>query len=107
MMKRALSRCDLGADEIDRVLESLQGISAHLGEFIMLLQGYQQIRRPLPTNIFVDGQMFGRHVEKERIINFLLHEDNGHSSSGELAVLPIVGAIGRSRQDNPGAARLR
>nr|CAB3462002.1 unnamed protein product [Digitaria exilis] len=92
-MKRALSICDLcGADEIDRVLESLQGVSADLGEFIMLLQGYQPISRPLPTNIFVDGQMFGRHVEKERIINFLLHTDD--RSSGELGVLPIVGAIG-------------
>ncbi|KAF8666404.1 hypothetical protein HU200_053511 [Digitaria exilis] len=91
-MKRALSICDLGADEIDRVLESLQGVSADLGEFIMLLQGYQQISRPLPTNIFVDGQMFGRHVEKERIINFLLHTDD--RSSKKLGVLPIVGAIG-------------
>jgi GTPase SAR1 family protein len=33
--------------------------------------------------------MFGRHVEKERIINFLLH--NG---AGKLGVLPIVGDMG-------------
>ncbi|CAL4892419.1 unnamed protein product [Urochloa decumbens] len=87
-------RCDLdAADEIDRVLERLKGVSADLGEFILLLQGYQPIRRPLPTNIFIDGQMFGRHVEKERIINFLLHDNEGHSVGG-LGVLPIVGAIG-------------
>ncbi|CAN6360816.1 unnamed protein product [Urochloa humidicola] len=94
-IKRVLSlHCDLGAaDEVDRVLEILQGVSADLGEFIMLLQGYQPIRRPLPTNIFIDGQMFGRHVEKERIINFLLHNDEGRSVGG-LGVLPIVGAIG-------------
>lgn len=33
--------------------------------------------------------MFGRHVEKERIINFLLHD-----GSGEVDVLPIVGGMG-------------
>ncbi|CAN6347582.1 unnamed protein product [Urochloa humidicola] len=94
-IKRVLSSgWDLGAaDEVDRVLEILQGVSADLGEFIMLLQGYQPIRRPLPTNVFIDRQMFGRHVEKERIINFLLHNDEGRSVGG-LGVLPIVGAIG-------------
>ncbi|CAN6351658.1 unnamed protein product [Urochloa humidicola] len=87
-------RCDLGdADEVDTVLESLKGVSADLGEFIMLLQGCHPIRRPLPTNIFIEGQMFGRHVEKERVINFLLHNDEGRSVGG-LGVLPIVGAIG-------------
>ncbi|CAM0877528.1 unnamed protein product [Alopecurus aequalis] len=50
----------------------------------------QPIHRPLVTNIFVEGQMFGRHVEKERIINFLLHDDG----RGKLAVLPIIGEMG-------------
>ncbi|TKW28199.1 hypothetical protein SEVIR_3G322700v4 [Setaria viridis] len=94
-MKKVLSRCDLigAADEVDRVLESLQGVSGDLGEFILLLQGFNPIGRPLPTNIFIDGQMFGRHVEKQRIINFLLHNNEGRSPGG-LDVLPIVGAIG-------------
>lgn len=91
-VKTLLSRQDIGAGEIDKVLESLQSLSGDLTEFIMLLQSCQQIHWPLATNIFVDGQMFGRHVEKERIINFLLH-DNGRST-GKLAVLPIVGDIG-------------
>ncbi|KAK3136505.1 hypothetical protein QOZ80_5BG0437170 [Eleusine coracana subsp. coracana] len=66
----------VGADGeiVDRVLENLQGLSGDLVEFIMLLQGYRPIRQPLATNIFMEGQMFGRHVEKERIINFLLHD---------------------------------
>ena len=83
---------DLSVDEINRVLKRLQGMSCDLMEFIMLLQNYQPIRRPLGTNIFREGQMFGRHVEKERIINFLLHEDD--QSTGELGVLPIVGGNG-------------
>ncbi|KAM0931133.1 hypothetical protein ACQ4PT_000527 [Festuca glaucescens] len=83
-------------EEIDRVLESLQGMSGDLREFLMLLQGCKRIRRPLATNIFVDnGQMFGRHVERERIINFLLHDDYSPSPSKEkLPLLPIVGDIG-------------
>ncbi|TKW28215.1 hypothetical protein SEVIR_3G321800v4 [Setaria viridis] len=36
--------------------------------------------------------MFGRHVEKERIINFLLLDEGG--SVGNLSVLPVVGDIG-------------
>ncbi|PUZ66992.1 hypothetical protein GQ55_3G394700 [Panicum hallii var. hallii] len=85
-------RYDLSVDEIDKVLKRLQTMSCDLTEFIMLLQNCQPIRRPLGTNIFRDGQMFGRHVEKERIINFLLHEDD--QSTGELGVLPIVGGKG-------------
>ncbi|WVZ90723.1 hypothetical protein U9M48_037002 [Paspalum notatum var. saurae] len=81
------------ADEIDRVLERLQGVSHDLREFIMLLQNCKSIRRPLATSIFREGQMFGRHVEKETIINFLLHEGE-QSPAGELGVLPIVGAVG-------------
>jgi len=96
-VKRALSRRDPGGadgDDIDGALESLQEVSAHLGEFILLLQGCRPIRRPLPTSILVDGQMFGRHVEKERVINFLLH---GGGGAGELGVLPVVGAIGAGK----------
>jgi len=96
-VKRALSRRDPGGadgDDIDGALESLQEVSAHLGEFILLLQGCRPIRRPLPTSILVDGQMFGRHVEKERVINFLLH---GGGGAGELDVLPVVGAIGAGK----------
>ncbi|KQJ86816.1 disease resistance protein RGA2 isoform X2 [Brachypodium distachyon] len=55
----------------------------------------QPVHRPLTTNIFVEGQMFGRHVEKERIINFLLQADDGsRSNNGNLGVLPIVGDMG-------------
>jgi hypothetical protein len=94
-VKCVLSRhgAGAGADEIDRVLESLQGMSGDLREFLMLLQGCKRIRRPLTTNIFVDnGQMFGRHVEKQKILNFLLH-DHGPSRQ-KLPLLPIVGDIG-------------
>uniref|UniRef100_A0ACD5X9P5 Uncharacterized protein n=1 Tax=Avena sativa TaxID=4498 RepID=A0ACD5X9P5_AVESA len=76
-------------ENIDRVVQILETVSGDLREFLMLLQNCQPIHRPLATNIFVEGQMFGRHVEKERIINFLLHDD-----TGKLGVLPIVGDMG-------------
>ncbi|XP_047092919.1 disease resistance protein RGA2-like [Lolium rigidum] len=89
-VRSLLSRHDVGVhDRIDRVVKILETMSGDLREFLMLLQTCQPIHRPLATNIFVEGQMFGRHVEKERIINFLLH--NG---AGKLGVLPIVGDMG-------------
>ncbi|CAD6267630.1 unnamed protein product [Miscanthus lutarioriparius] len=84
---------DISVDEIERVLQRLQGMSHDLREFILLLHDCKPIRRPLPTSIFRDGQMFGRHVEKQRIINFLLHEDDDQATA-ELSVLPIVGGSG-------------
>uniref|UniRef100_A0A453QP70 NB-ARC domain-containing protein n=1 Tax=Aegilops tauschii subsp. strangulata TaxID=200361 RepID=A0A453QP70_AEGTS len=93
-VKSLLSRNDVGGpEEIDRVVEILETISGDLKEFMMLLQNCQPIHRPLATNIFIEGQMFGRHVEKQRIINFLLH-DGGPSTGGKLGVLPIVGGMG-------------
>uniref|UniRef100_A0A0E0BS32 NB-ARC domain-containing protein n=1 Tax=Oryza glumipatula TaxID=40148 RepID=A0A0E0BS32_9ORYZ len=91
-VRNILSRHDIGVDEIDRVVESLQSMCGDLKEFMMLLQACQPIHRPLATNIFIEGQMFGRHVEKEMIINFLLHEDD--LPRGKLGVLPILGDIG-------------
>ncbi|KAM0895303.1 hypothetical protein ACQ4PT_023951 [Festuca glaucescens] len=89
-VKSLLCRHEVGVDEkIDTVVQILETISGDLKEFMMLLQNCQPIHRPLATNIFVEGQMFGRHVEKERIINFLLHD-----GSGNLGVLPIVGGMG-------------
>ncbi|KAF8659678.1 hypothetical protein HU200_058276 [Digitaria exilis] len=92
-------RDNLSVDEIDRVLQRLQVMSCDLTEFIMLLQNCQPISRPIATNIFRDGQMFGRHVDKERIINFLLHEDD--QSTEELGVLPIACDDARVRNHFP------
>ncbi|KAF7093598.1 hypothetical protein CFC21_096002 [Triticum aestivum] len=93
-MKSLLSGHDVGVGEdIDRVVEILETVSTDLKEFMMLLHNCQPIHRPLATNIFVEGQMFGRHIDKERIINFLLH-DGGSSTEEKVGVLPIVGDIG-------------
>uniref|UniRef100_A0A8R7VBJ3 NB-ARC domain-containing protein n=1 Tax=Triticum urartu TaxID=4572 RepID=A0A8R7VBJ3_TRIUA len=93
-MKSLLSRHDIGVgEEIDRVVEILETVSSDLKEFMMLIQNCQPMHRPLPTNIFIEGQMFGRYVEKERIITFLVH-DGGPLTGEKLGVLPSVGDMG-------------
>uniref|UniRef100_A0ACD6A728 Uncharacterized protein n=1 Tax=Avena sativa TaxID=4498 RepID=A0ACD6A728_AVESA len=94
-VKSLLCRHEVGVGEkIDRVVRILETLSGDLREFLMLLHSCQPIHRPLGTNILVEGQMFGRHVEKERIINFLLHDGGTGAGTGELGVLPIVGGMG-------------
>ncbi|XP_004954666.1 uncharacterized protein LOC101766282 [Setaria italica] len=82
-----------GAGELDGVLASVEGVSCDLAEFIMLLQCCPPaLHRPLATNIYVDCQMFGRHLERRRVIDFLLQDDDGGDGGGDLGVLPIIGA---------------
>jgi len=45
-------------------------------------------RGPYDSYVYIDHFMFGRHVEKQRVINFLLQENMPPISS---AVLPILG----------------
>ncbi|TVU50439.1 hypothetical protein EJB05_01810, partial [Eragrostis curvula] len=81
------------ANELDLVLHKLQQISENLKEFIMLLGSHPpQVHRSISTNLFIDCQMFGRHVELEQIINFLLHEDG--PSPQKLSILPVIGHTG-------------
>nr|TKW37423.1 hypothetical protein SEVIR_1G046200v2 [Setaria viridis] len=74
-----------GAGELDGVLASVEGVSGDLAEFIMLLQCCPPaLHRPLATNIYVDCQMFGRHLERRRVIDFLLQDDGGGDGGGDL-----------------------
>ncbi|OEL30234.1 hypothetical protein BAE44_0008751 [Dichanthelium oligosanthes] len=50
------------------------------------------LHRPLATNISADCQMFGRHLERHRVIDFLLQDND--DGGGELGVLPIIGRAG-------------
>uniref|UniRef100_A0A8R7VFF4 NB-ARC domain-containing protein n=1 Tax=Triticum urartu TaxID=4572 RepID=A0A8R7VFF4_TRIUA len=61
-----------------------------MAEFVVLLGGCERIScRPYDA-YYIDNFMFGRHVEKQQIIRFLLH----HNTPGSLAVLPIIGDAG-------------
>ncbi|XBI48249.1 hypothetical protein VPH35_112035 [Triticum aestivum] len=70
---------------------SLEAVVDHMVEFVVLLAGCERVsRRPYDAYLQVDNFMFGRHVEKQKIINFLLQQD----IPGPPAVLPIIGGRG-------------
>ncbi|CAL5093797.1 unnamed protein product [Urochloa decumbens] len=78
--------------EINNILANLQSLSVGMTEFVMVIESCPPILKPLRTNLYVDCEMFGRHVEREQVINFLLHK--GNPSERKLDVLPIIGNIG-------------
>ncbi|KAM0916222.1 hypothetical protein ACQ4PT_010309 [Festuca glaucescens] len=89
------SRGAIGEDDLRRVLffflriicGDLDAIITDTGEFASFLSGCPRMRRqPYDTYMLLERCMFGRHVEMEHIINFLLQ-----MGTGDLEVLPIVG----------------
>ncbi|VAI60393.1 disease resistance protein RGA2-like [Triticum dicoccoides] len=77
--------------ELQSALQSLEAVVDHMVEFVVLLAGCERVsRRPYDAYLQVDNFMFGRHVEKQKIINFLLQQD----IPGPPAVLPIIGGRG-------------
>ncbi|RCV18438.1 hypothetical protein SETIT_3G301300v2 [Setaria italica] len=78
--------------EFNNVLANLQSLSVGIKEFVMLLERFPPIFKPLRTNLYVDCEMFGRHIEREQVINLFLHK--GNPSERKLDILPIIGNIG-------------
>nr|TKW28218.1 hypothetical protein SEVIR_3G321700v2 [Setaria viridis] len=77
--------------EFNNVLANLQSLSVGIKEFVMLLERCPPIFKPLRTNLYVDCEMFGRHIEREQVINLFLHK--GNPSERKLDILPIIGNI--------------
>lgn len=72
------------------VLESLEAKIEDMREFVMLLGSCPRLpRQPYSTYLFMDKCMFGRHIEKEQVINFLLCNDNHDCPN--FSILPIIG----------------
>jgi hypothetical protein len=81
------SRGPIGEDDLRRLLVRLDAIIADTGEFASFLAGCPRLRRqPYDTYMLLERCMFGRHVEMEHIINFLLQR-----GTGDLEVMPIFG----------------
>ncbi|KAM3225353.1 hypothetical protein ACQJBY_058237 [Aegilops geniculata] len=77
--------------ELQSALQNLEAAVADMVEFVVLLGGCERIsRRPYDAYLQVDNFMFGRHVEKQQIVNFLLQQN----MPGPPAVLPVVGGRG-------------
>ncbi|KAL6615955.1 hypothetical protein ACP70R_038225 [Stipagrostis hirtigluma subsp. patula] len=91
----------LDAESVSKLEKMVGGLEMMIGdmvEFAVFLEGYPRIcRQPRDTYLLLDKVMFGRQMEKETIINFLLRPEAA-AGDGRPGVLPIVGAarVGKS-----------
>jgi hypothetical protein len=82
-------KCCAQDNDLQTVLENLERALANMTEFVLLLVGCERIcRRPYDTYLYTDTLMFGRHAEKQQIINVLLNDPGNH---GGPTVLPVIG----------------
>lgn len=80
-------RRPLNFNKLQVVFKNLEDSINNMKEFVMFLMDCPRIfRKPYSTYLFMERCMFGRHAEKEHIINFLLQ-----TCDSSLSVLPIVG----------------
>ncbi|CAL5091791.1 unnamed protein product [Urochloa decumbens] len=83
--------------DLQQVLDNLNSIMDNMGEFITILNNYPPIyRQPYSMHLYIGKCMFGRHMEMDRVIDFLMQIDN--PSVKAIDVLPIVGPkyVGKS-----------
>ncbi|CAO2145282.1 unnamed protein product [Urochloa humidicola] len=78
------------SNDLQSVLENLEAAISNMNEFVVLLGGCERCRRPYDTYLYTDNFMFGRHVEKQHIVNILLQDPGEH---GAPMVLPIIGGF--------------
>ncbi|XP_051217566.1 putative disease resistance protein RGA3 [Lolium perenne] len=77
--------------ELQSALQNLEAGVANMAEFVVLLGGCERIScRPYDAYLYIDNFMFGRHVEKQQLMGFLLE----HNSPGPPAMLPVIGGNG-------------
>ncbi|XP_047044227.1 putative disease resistance protein RGA4 [Lolium rigidum] len=81
--------------DLQGVLDSLEYVVSSMSEFVVLLGGCDRmLRRPYDAYLYNDNIMFGRHAEKQKLLNFVLqHGPHG----GAPVVLPVIGgpAVGK------------
>ncbi|XP_052141561.1 putative disease resistance protein RGA3 [Oryza glaberrima] len=77
--------------ELQEMLDHLQSVVSDMQEFVVLMSSYPRMsRQPYGSYLLLENCMFGRQIEKERIINFLLETHRPDCSKG-IDVLPIIG----------------
>ncbi|CAO2183036.1 unnamed protein product [Urochloa humidicola] len=82
---------------LEKMLNGLEMLIGDMAEFAVFLDGYPRIcRQPYSEYLILEKVMFGRQMEKEMVINFLLRTEA--AGDGNPGVLPIVGRprIGKS-----------
>ncbi|RCV43420.1 hypothetical protein SEVIR_9G298400v4 [Setaria viridis] len=76
--------------EVNGALENLETVVSNIAEFVVLLGGCERMsRRPYDAYLYMGNFMFGRHTEKQKLLNFLLQ----HNPDDAPAVLPIIGGL--------------
>ncbi|RLM99369.1 hypothetical protein C2845_PM06G00420 [Panicum miliaceum] len=84
--------------ELRKLVCSLEAMIDGMDGFVVLLMSCPPLyREPYSAHLFMDRCMFGRNMERERIMEFLLQTEPP-PGAGNLGVLPIVGPahIGKS-----------
>ncbi|KAF8713954.1 hypothetical protein HU200_027939 [Digitaria exilis] len=84
-------------DELLQVIQNLKNVIADAKEFIVFLKNYPPLyRQPYDMHLSIGNCMFGRQMEVERIMDFLMQED--HPSLSSVGILPIIGPgyVGKS-----------
>uniref|UniRef100_A0ACD5VFE7 Uncharacterized protein n=1 Tax=Avena sativa TaxID=4498 RepID=A0ACD5VFE7_AVESA len=77
-------------NELQQVLRSLEAIITDVNEFVLFLGSCPRLcRQPYSVYLVLDKCMFGRQVEMERVISFLLQPEC-HGTQ-KPCVLPIIG----------------
>ncbi|WVZ55970.1 hypothetical protein U9M48_006563 [Paspalum notatum var. saurae] len=95
------TRAAFRARELRQAVRSLEAAIGDMEEFVVFLMSYPPIhRQPYSAHLFLDKCMFDRHMERERVMEFLLQTAAAAAAAGAArpGVLPIVGPahIGKS-----------
>lgn len=76
-------------EELNSTLDNLESVVSNMNEFVLLLSGCQRMfQTPFDSYLYIDNFMFGRHVEKQQVINILLQDNLPPFAP---TVLPIIG----------------
>ncbi|CAO2174139.1 unnamed protein product [Urochloa humidicola] len=81
-----LQRGSDGAGELSVLVLSMEAALSGMKEFVVLLGAFPRLnRQPYSAYLYMERCMFGRQMEKEQIISFLLQP------AQDLEVLPVIG----------------
>ncbi|KAL6647737.1 hypothetical protein ACP70R_015174 [Stipagrostis hirtigluma subsp. patula] len=77
-------------NELQQVLDNLNNIIIDASEFLEFLKNYSpRYRQPYSMHLFLEKSMFGRQMEMQRIMSFLMLPPT--PSTKDVSVLPIIG----------------
>jgi len=91
-----IPRCSRGGTRIlaqlREALDRLSSMVADADVLVLFLTSYpRRYRQPYGAQLMLEHCMFGRHMETEHVISFLLHAQQPSHGAEEPEVLPIVG----------------